>query len=121
MSLKDSLKKFAIEIDSFTFAIDWISYCHYRNKSTDRKFLQGKVELNHFRHLVLQLTVYLTPTRTRNAQKLKSIKMTTKMTINTDMSSVAAAAAAFYGRSSSSRVEKPLVTLANLMKIYFRP
>lgn len=43
------------------------------------------------------------------------------MTINTDMSSVAAAA--FYGRSSSSssRVEKPLVTLANLMKIYFRP
>lgn len=44
------------------------------------------------------------------------------MTINTDMSSVVAAAAAFYGRSSSSiRVEKPLVTLANLMKIYFRP
>lgn len=40
------------------------------------------------------------------------------MTINTDMSSVAAAAAAFYGRST---VEKPLGTLANLMKIYFRP
>lgn len=38
------------------------------------------------------------------------------MTINTDMSSVAAAA--FYGRST---VEKPLGTLANLMKIYFRP